>query len=60
MQQAELAHYADEIAAAREEGLALEAKIQAMEGKVSSAALLTTAMQVVVPWSQLQAPAPLS
>ena len=55
VQQAELAHYADEIAAEREEGLALEAKIRAMEGKVSCAVLLTNAMQVVVPWLRVTA-----
>ena len=49
VQQAELAHYADEIAAEREEGLVLEAKIRALEGKVSSAVLLVTAMQTAVP-----------
>ena len=49
VQQAELAHYADEIAAEREEGLALEAKIRAMEDKVSGDVLLTITMQFVVP-----------
>ena len=50
VQQAELAHYADEIAAEREEGLALEAKIKAIEDKVSSTVLLTIPMRIAVPW----------